>query len=234
VGESDRLVTVLTRDMGVIRAFARRAKSMKDSKNSATQLLCYSRLNIHDGRGKYIINEAFPIEIFFDLRKDIVKLSLAQYFCSLAAEIVPEAAESEDYLRLVLNALHFLAKTDKPELVVKAVSELRMLSISGYMPDLVCCSNCGKYEDDLMYFMIDSAVIFCSDCFTKTNMPYAVLSRASLTAMRHIIYSDFDKIFAFNISPTAQRECAAAVEAYVLSIVQHRMMTLDFYHSLQE
>ena len=36
IGESDRLVTVLTRDEGVVRAFARRAKNLKDSKNSAT------------------------------------------------------------------------------------------------------------------------------------------------------------------------------------------------------
>lgn len=38
VGESDRLVTVLTRDTGVVRAFARRAKNLKDSKSAATQL----------------------------------------------------------------------------------------------------------------------------------------------------------------------------------------------------
>ena len=50
IGESDRLVTVLTRDEGVVRAFARRAKNLKDSKNSATGLLCYSRLNLYKGR----------------------------------------------------------------------------------------------------------------------------------------------------------------------------------------
>ena len=52
VGESDRLVTVLTRDAGVVRAFARRAKNLKDSKSAATQLLCYSRLSIFKGREK--------------------------------------------------------------------------------------------------------------------------------------------------------------------------------------
>ena len=34
VGESDRLVTVLTREEGVLRAFARRAKRLKDTKNA--------------------------------------------------------------------------------------------------------------------------------------------------------------------------------------------------------
>lgn len=64
IGESDRLVTVLTRDNGVLRAFARRAKNLKDSKSAATQLLCYSRLSVFKGRDKYIIDDAEPIEVF--------------------------------------------------------------------------------------------------------------------------------------------------------------------------
>ena len=130
VGESDRLVTVLTRDEGVVRAFARRAKNLKDSKNAATGLLCYSRLNLWKGRDKYMVNDAFPIEVFFGLREDILRLALAQYFCELSVELVPDGAESGDYLRLVLNALHFLSKGSRPEAQLKAIVELRMLSKS--------------------------------------------------------------------------------------------------------
>ena len=94
VGESDRLVTVLTKDEGVVRAFARRAKQLKDSKNAATGLLCYSRFTLSKGKSAYNISEAFPIEVFFDLRKDITRLALAQYFCQLAVEVVPEGVEA--------------------------------------------------------------------------------------------------------------------------------------------
>ena len=45
IGESDRLVTVLTREQGILRAFVRGAKAMKSRSASSTQLLCYSRLN---------------------------------------------------------------------------------------------------------------------------------------------------------------------------------------------
>ena len=116
VGESDRLVTILTKDEGVVRAFARRAKNLKDSKNAATGLLCYSRLKLSKGRDTYNVNEAFPIEVFFGLRKDVTALALAQYFCQLAVELVPEGVESSEYLRLVLNALHFLCQGTRPQL----------------------------------------------------------------------------------------------------------------------
>ena len=64
VGESDRLITVLTREEGVLRAFARKAKLLRSSKLSATQLLCYSRFLIYKGRDKYIIDDAQPVEVF--------------------------------------------------------------------------------------------------------------------------------------------------------------------------
>lgn len=232
VGESDRLVTVLTRDEGVVRAFARRAKNLKDSKNSSTGLLCYSRLNLYKGRDKYIINDAFPIEVFFGLRKDIVRLALAQYFCELAAELVPEGVESADYLRLVLNALHFLCEGTRPEEILKPIVELRMLSLAGYMPDLVCCAECGAYEADRMYFKVNRGTLYCQDCYLPKGDPFVALSGAALTAMRHIIYSDFEKIFSFGLSGGARKELFAASEAYTVHILQKKPRTLDFYNSL--
>lgn len=228
VGESDRLVTVLTKDEGVVRAFARRAKNLKDSKNSATGLLCYSRLNLYRGREKYIINDAFPIEVFFGLRRDIVALALGQYFCSLAAELVPEGVESGEYLRLVLNALHFLCEGKKPLALLKPVVELRMLSVSGFMPDLVACSRCGAYEAADMFFRVQEANLCCGDCGGQGYR----LSKGALTAMRHIIYSEFEKVFAFSIPPGPQEELGRAVEAFTLQVLQKRPQTLDFYNSL--
>ncbi len=228
VGESDKLVTVLTRDEGVVRAFARRAKNLKDSKNSATGLLCYSRLNLYKGRDKYIVNDAFPIEVFFGLRKDITALALGQYFCALSAELVPEGVESGEYLRLVLNALHFLCEGKKPPALLKPIVELRMLSISGFMPDLIGCARCGAYEAETMVFQVQEGNIRCKDCGGK-GLP---LSMGALTAMRHIVYSDFAKIFSFSLSEAAGKELSRAAEAYTVQVLQKRPQTLDFYNSL--
>ena len=152
VGESDRLATILTRDEGVVRAFARQAKKVGSAKASATQLFCYSRLTLYKGREKYVIDDARPVELFFDLRRDVERLALAQYFCELARTLAPQEAPAGDFLRLVLNALHFLSKGKKPPLLLKAVVEMRMLELSGYMPDLVGCRECGSYEADPMLF----------------------------------------------------------------------------------
>ena len=232
VGESDRLVTILTRDEGVIRAFARRAKNLKDSKNSATGLLCFSRLNLYKGRDKYIINDAFPEETFFGLRQDLVRLSLAQYFCELAVETVPEGVESQEYLRLILNALHFLSTGTRDPELLKPIVELRILSLAGYMPDLICCSQCGAYEAPTMYFQISRGTLYCSDCFVNSGEPVVALSKGALAAMRHIIYSTFEKIFSFQLTGPSRQELEEAAERYTIHVLQKRLKTLDFYNSL--
>ena len=63
---------------------------MKNKNASGLQTLCYSRLTIYEGRDKYIIDEAEPIELFYGLRADLGRLALAQYFCELSMHTVPE------------------------------------------------------------------------------------------------------------------------------------------------
>lgn len=234
IGESDRLVTVLTKDAGVLRAFARRAKNLKDSKSAATQLLCYSRLSVFQGREKYIIDDAEPIEVFFGLRRDIGALSLAQYFCELAYLLVPEDTDSEEYLRLVLNSLHFLSKGTRPERMLRSVTELRMLSVAGYMPDLVACSDCAAYESEVMYFLPQSGIIRCKDCFEPGREPYIPLPPGVLTAMRHIIYADFEKLYAFSLPQEALKILNTATESYVVRTLHTMPKTLEFYKSFTD
>ena len=147
-------------------------------------------------------------------------------------ELVPEGVESSEYLRLVLNALHFLCQGTRPQLLLKAIVELRMVSEAGYMPNLAYCANCGAYQAERMYFKINRGELYCKSCYIHTGDPCAPLSPAALTAMRHIVLSDFEKIFSFSVSPGALGELSAAAEAYTVEILQKRPKTLDFYHSM--
>ncbi len=233
VGESDRLVTLLTKEEGVIYAFSPLAKTLKSKQGSATQLLCYSRMSIYKGRSKYIVNDAVPIEVFFDLRNDIEKLALAQYFCQLAAALAPQEAPAQDFLRLALNALHLLAKNKRPNLILKAAVEMRMLSLAGYMPDLICCRECGVYEAEEMVFSTQSGVLYCGACGTKYPQSGAFfMGRGVTTALRHTVYADFDKLFSFQLQPKGQQQLAQITEQYMLYTLERRFTTLDFYHQV--
>ena len=77
VGESDRLVTVLTENRGVIKAFAPGAMNIKSKRNAATQLMCYGVFTFSEKSEIYRITQAESIETFDELRNSIEALCIA-------------------------------------------------------------------------------------------------------------------------------------------------------------
>lgn len=233
VGDDDRLVTVLTREKGVLRAFVQRSGKGKSGKLSASRLFTYSRFTIFEGREKYIIDDAQPIEVFFGLRKDIGRLCLAQYFCELAGALAPQDAEAGDFLRLLLNAMYFLSRGERSAGILKPAVEMRLLSLAGYMPDLTMCAGCGCYEAETMFFLPRSGKILCENCFQPdASEPAIRLSPGVLTGLRHTVYADFEKLFSFRLSPQGERELGEAAELYVLETLGRSFTTLEFYHQM--
>lgn len=229
IGESDRLVTLLTADFGLIKAFVRRAKTLKNQNLSSTSLFAYSEFTLYKSKDAYVIDNAVPIEIFFELRSDIERLSLAQYFVQLAYYLGSEEQPSEEMLRLVLNALHLLCSGKKDLKLIKATVEMRMLSLGGYMPDILACYRCGTYETDIMYFDVEEGCIYCKDCYRNNaiSAPYGVI-----TALRYICLTDIGKVFSFKLSNENLEILSNITERYLLSRIDGKLTTLEFYKSL--
>ena len=143
-------------------------------------------------------------------------------------ELAPAEEDASDYLRLMLNCLNFAGKGTKPLLQLKSVFELRILAYSGYMPDLECCSICGKPESDIMYFNTESGVITCADCSAFGEAVDAKI----LTALRYIIYCDFNKLFSFSLSESNLKRLSKISERFMIAQTQRSYTTLDFFNSL--
>lgn len=107
-------------------------------------------------------------------------LSLALYFAQLMAELAPELDDAEPYLRLILNTLHLLSSGKRPQLQLKAIFEMRLLSIAGYMPNLVACETCGAFESDPMFFDAVHGRLYCANCRPKGCM---TRSRSALSPL---------------------------------------------------
>lgn len=232
IGESDRLVTLFSEDFGIIKAFASGANSIKSKKASATSLLTYASFTIKNKNGSLRIYEATPISIFFGAGSDIEILALSQYFCELANEFAVSGTSNEEFLRLILNSLHFLTKEKRYPPLIKAITELRVAVISGYAPDLVACDGCGKFEDAVMYFNINDGNLRCKDC--PKDSAYKPIDRTLLSAMRHIVYSKFQNLYSFEIPENKAKELSEITGEYITVQTDHKFSTLQFYNSIKE
>ncbi len=231
IGEADRLITVLTARYGLVRAFSRGAKKTKSKKLAATSLLAYGEFTFVKTKDAYSVEDAVVKEVFFELRQDVEKMALAQYFCQLANEFCDEEYESEEVLRLFLNALWLLKGNKKTPEFIKAVVEFRLMSLSGYMPALLACDKCGTYESDYMYFSAESGKLYCDSCVSSGQG--LCLSASVIQAMRYVSLSDFEKIFSFTMAADSLKRFCEISELYLLRKTERDFSTLDFFKVLK-
>lgn len=230
VKENDRLITLLSADFGLIRAFVSGGKKTTNKNHAATSLFCYCDFLLTISGDTYKVKEATLVSSFFKLSSDISSLSLAQYFCELAGTLAPEDSSANEHLRLTLNTLNFLCDGQKSKNVLKAIFEMRILSISGYMPELVGCSECGLFDDDIMCFYYEDGALLCHNCLTQGKFAY--IDKTILSSLRHIIYSEFNKLFNFTIPEESAVKLSRITEEYLLYQTDHSYQTLNFYKSL--
>ncbi len=232
IGESDHLLTLLTKEQGVIKAFASGVKNYKSKKSAGTSLLSFSNFLLEQKGDTYRVREVSPIRVFFGAGDNIKKLALSQYFCELALVLAPLDTESAEFLRLILNSLHFLSAGDKNTDLLKAITELKLAALSGYSPELLACEGCGCFESDIMYFGLDDGALWCDKCKTGGNL--RPLGKTELAAMRHILFSPFDKIYNFSVPDDNAATLSKLTEEFLITQTEHKFATLDFYNSIPE
>ena len=219
--DHDVLLTLLTRDHGKITAKARGLRRKNSPLTAQCQLLAFAEFTLFEYRGMYTINEAATIELFPELRRDLVRLSLGTYFAQVA-----ETVSQED-----LHCLYALSKLDEPEAKVKAVFELRCACIAGFFPDLSGCHRCGNPAPDRLD--LSAGRLECSGCRDASSdgirMP---VSPGTLDAMRYITQCDSRRLFAFRIGTESLAQLDSVCEAYLTTQLEKSFSTLDFYKSL--
>ena len=234
IGEADKLLTILTRQMGLVSALARGAKRKGSRLTGCAQLLTYARFTLFESKDKYTIDEAECIDFFIGLRSDIELLSLGSYFVQLLQMLADEGVGDERLLNLTLNCLYALSHLEKPQELVKPVFELMALSISGFEPLVGECVICGEENPERPGLNLSEGVLCCEGCRSEIETGIWVpLTAGALGAMRHVLYGPPNRIFSFSLDSQSAQCFQSVCEAFLLSQTGHGYKALDFYKSLK-
>ena len=230
--ESDRILNVLTRDRGKMTFRARGVRSRRSRLAGSCQLLCYSEFTVFENRGVYTVDEAVPIEMFTELRRDVELVSLAAYFAQVAEVVAQEDDPNPELLSLCLNAMYALSKLNKPRDLVKAAFELRCACLAGYTPMLDRCPVCGSETPDR--FHLSEGCCVCAGC--QQELPDGLrlpLEPGMLSAMRYIVECPAARLFSFRLGEENLARLSALTESYLMTQFERSFSALDFYKSLQ-
>lgn len=232
--ESDKILTVLTREMGKVTVSARGCRRKGSPLAAGCQLLCWSEMVLYEYQGRWSVKEVSTERQFRGVRDDLDKLALACYFAEVTELLAVEDMPSPELLSLILNSLHALDQMDKPLPLVKAAFELKAMCLAGYEPLLDGCAVCGTEPMEDPRFHLKEGVLHCAHCRGGVgdgiSMP---LNGQALSAMRHIAYGDPKRLFSFRAEGEGLAQLADLTEAYLHAQLERGFRTLDFYKQMQ-
>lgn len=232
--ESDKILTLLTAEMGKVTASARGCRKKGSPIAAGCQLLCWSEMVLYEYQGRWVVKEATTEREFRGVREDLEKLALACYLAEVTETLALEELPSPELLSLILNSLHGLEKLNKPQSLIKAAFELRAMCLAGYEPLLDGCAVCGCDEVSEPRFHLREGVLHCAPCRGGVgdgiSMP---LDEGALQAMRHIAWGDPKRLFSVAVGEESLKRLSDLTEAYLHTQLERGFHTLDFYKSIK-
>lgn len=231
--ESDKILTILTDEEGKLTVSARGCRKKGSPIAAVSQLLVWSEMTLYEYKGRWAVKEASAERQFAHLRGDLDKLSLGSYFAEVIETLAGEGQSEPGLLSLILNCLHGLDRLDLPERQVKTAFEWKVMALAGYEPMIDACAICGRETPEEPRIHLGEGVLHCAACRTEIgdgiSMP---LTAPALCALRHVIWGNPKRLFAFRLDETSLRLLADAGEAYLMTRLERGFRTLDFYKSL--
>jgi DNA repair protein RecO (recombination protein O) len=176
LGEADRIVTVLTRRYGKVRAVAKGVRRTKSKFGARLEPFSHVDLQLYTGRNLDIVSQAESIRSYGPpIVGDYAAYTAGTAVLETADRLTAE--EKEPSLRLfllVVGAMRSLAERTHPSPLVLDAFLLRAMSVAGWEPALGDCARCGE-EGPHRHFSVPAGGTVCPTCRpTGSAMPNPV------------------------------------------------------------
>ncbi len=211
LGEADRIITLLTREHGRIKAVARGVRRTKSRWGARLEPTSHVDLQLYSGKSLDTVTQAVSIENFGDrLSENYQHWTVANAMMESAERFTQNEHEPalQQYL-LITGALKALAyESYDPSLILDAYL-LRSLSVAGYAPSLTNCSTCDAPGPHTFFSLVGGGSV-CNKC-----KPSAAPSPApeTLALMSDLLSGDWRA--ATESEQRHRREASGLVAAYL-------------------
>ena len=165
------------------------------------------------GQSTYNMNSCETIEVFYNLRTDLDKLTAASNISRIIIDVTTENQNSYKILQLLLNTLYTISETDKNMSLTISTFKLRLISLLGYTPNVRECVNC-KTTDNLSYFSLKDNGFKCEFCGKQDRGAVQMLPETR-EAIRYSIMSPAKKLFSYTVPEQSIKELEIIAKLYL-------------------
>ncbi len=233
LGEADRIVTLLTRQRGLVRAVAKGVRRTTSRWGSRLEPFTHVDLQLAEGRSLDIVTQAetrgaYAAEIGFDYDRYTAGTAMLETAERL---VVEEREPAVQQFGLLLGGLRAMASGERRPGHVLDSYLLRALSIAGYAPTFVSCAHCGRTPTPAAdgsaghhkWFNPAMGGVLCATCRIPGS---ASPAPATLTLLGGLLSGDWPTVEAAD--PRHVREASGLVAAFVQWHLERGLRSLAY------
>jgi DNA repair protein RecO (recombination protein O) len=222
LGESDRIVVLLTEEHGKVRAVAKGVRKTNSKFGARLEPMSHVRLLLAQGRELDIVSQAESVETLRPMLQDLDHLTNGIAVLEAADQMALDREPAPQLYRMVVGALRTIGERSGP-LVVPAFY-WKLLAADGLRPELDMCVRCGE-DTQLVAFDMDQGGALCRNC--RTGAP---LSEDALEVMRMILGGRLNEALDLPASRTTHEVAAHATRALEHHI-ERKLRTVAMFES---
>ncbi len=161
LAEADRIVVLLSRGRGKIRAVAKGVRRTKSKFGSRLEPGTIVQLQLYEGRNLDIITQAERVVAFTNLRSNLDSYGRAALLLEIIDSSMEEGEPNPAVYKMLTGALQELEREGNPLVVPTFVA--KFLVLEGVQPLVDACVRCGS-PDDLVAIQIHEGGVLCRNC----------------------------------------------------------------------
>ncbi len=222
LGEADRIISVLTKDRGRVRAVAKGVRRTTSGFGARLEPLGHVDIQFHTGKSLEIVTQVESLHSYGNaLAHDYGRWTAGQAMVEASEKLTPEEGHPalQQYLLLV-GGLRTLAGRGHNHGLVLDAFLLRSLAVGGWAPTFDECARCGV-PGPHRAFHFSAGGSLCGQCRLPGS---AAPSPAALELMAALLTGDWEVADASE--PRVRREASGLVAAYVQWHLEHRLRAL--------
>lgn len=167
LGESDRIVVLMTEQHGKVRAVAKGIRKTKSKIGARLEPLSHVEVQLYKGRELDTVSQVELIDSSARLHSNLDKLTQGMSMLEAVDQIAEDREPSPHLYRMLNGALNALMEHDSP--VMLAAFYWKLLAAEGVSPQVHACVGCAS-KDRLVAFDIFHGGVQCQTCRTGISI----------------------------------------------------------------